>query len=256
MSLNHKTLSVIIAAAGNSLRLGQEESKSKQFILLNGKPLLFYSIEKFLRLRNIIEIIIVTNNIEDTQNLVNEGKNSWNFENFKIVLGSDLRQDSVYNGFCNVNSSVDLVLIHDVARPIFKVSDVEKCIESALVYDAAILAVPLVDTLKKGRSDKDGLIVETTIDRHSLYQVQTPQVFKYGLLSEGYKMYKSSNLSNLVATDEAQVVELLGRKVGLVLGSQRNIKITYPEDLEIASSIVKSINNFDSKMLKDMKTKI
>ena len=230
---NEKKISVIIAAAGSGSRFEQDNFTSKQFLLLDEKPLLVHSLEKFVRIKNICEIIIVSNDI----NLTSELLVKYDFSNkvkIKVVEGSKLRQDSVYNGFCKVDNSISLVVIHDVARPLFKIRDLEKCIEAALVSGAAILAVPVVDTIKCVKSDKDRLVVKNTLDRANLYLVQTPQVFSYRLLSNAYKML---NDPNQVVTDEASMVEIIGEEVELVFGNRTNIKITYPEDLKIAEAI-------------------
>ena len=233
----NKKISIIIAAAGFSSRLGK--NIPKQFILLNNKPLLLYSLEKFISMKNITEIIIVTNDLITTEKLLeinNIFSNAKNIE-IKIILGGELRQDSVFNGFCKVNPDADLVIIHDVARPLFEIDDVEKCIEKAYICNAAILAIPVIDTVKKGKSDNDELVVDKTIKRDNLYQVQTPQVFSYKLLSE---VYKCRDAPWRVSTDEAMMIELFTKEtVNLVLGSRKNIKITYPEDLEITSAILK-----------------
>lgn len=227
--IKNKKLSVIITAAGNSTRLGK--NISKQFILLKNKPLLFYSLEKFALLRNLIEIIIVTNDTDKTNKLLNDKAKYLEFKNIKVVIGGKLRQDSVYNGFCKVDPIVDLVIIHDVARPLFNIKDLEICIEKAGNFGAAIPAILVTDTVKKAKFDNDELIVEKTVNRQDLYLVQTPQVISYKLLAN---VYKSRDMLQHVSTDEAQMVELLGEKVYLVIGNKRNIKITYKEDLDIA----------------------
>jgi len=225
-------LSIIIAAAGNASRLGS--NKSKQFLKINGKPLLYYSLEKFLKLDNLKEIVIVTNDTEETNILINNFKNN---SSVKIsgILGGELRQESVQNGFKALSKNTDLVLIHDVGRPLFEINDVKKCIDSAIKSGAAILCIPVVDTIKKGLSDKDKLYIEKTVDRDSLYQIQTPQVFTYKLLKN---IYEKSDLSSSVATDEATLVELMGKPVNLVIGSRKNIKITYRDDLEIIEGLL------------------
>lgn len=237
MAKNNKSISVIIAAAGYSSRLG--ENISKQFILLNNKPLLFYSLEKFMLVGNIVEIIIVTNDLQATEKVLEANNYLANKKNIeiKIVLGGTLRQDSVYNGFCKVSPDVDLVVIHDVARPLFQIEDLEKCIERASICNAAILAIPVVDTVKRAKSDNGKLVFQETINRNNLYQIQTPQVFSYRLLSD---VYKSRDMLQHVSTDEASMVEQLSKEsVNLVTGSRKNIKITYLEDLEIADAILK-----------------
>jgi len=235
---NEKRISVIIAAGGSASRFGQGDLTSKQFLLLSRKPLLVYSLEKFAKLKNIFEIIIVTNDIASTNKLLS-GIDFLDNIKIKIVEGAALRQDSVYNGFCNVDSSVDLVVVHDVARPLFKIEDLEKCIEASSVSGAAILAVPVVDTIKSAKSDKDRLLVKNTVDRRDLYLIQTPQVFDYNLLSQAYKRFKNLNNLNQIVTDEANMIEILGEQVELISGDRTNIKITYPEDLKIAEGILK-----------------
>ena len=237
---NQKRISVIIAAAGNASRLNNENLISKQFLLLDGKPLLIHSLEKFASLQNTFEIIIVTNDIDTTNKLL-EDFDFLNKMKIKIIEGSSLRQDSVYNGFCKVDSSAGLVVIHDVARPLFKIEDLEKCIEEASISGAAVLATPVVDTVKSARSDKDRLIVKNTLDRNELFLIQTPQVFSYSLLSSTYKIFRAG-ASKQVVTDEANMIEISGESVNLVLGDRKNIKITYPEDLEIASIFLKEIS--------------
>ena len=231
-----KKLSVIIAAAGSSSRLGLDYSK--QFIKLLGKPLLFYSIEKFLQLKNVFEIIVVTNDTDQTKNLLRDfdfGKNT----EMKVVLGGELRQDSVYNGFCSVDASCNLVLIHDVARPLFDLVDVEKCICEADLFGSAVLAVPAADTIKKAERNNDKLIVKKTLERDGLYLIQTPQIYSYDLLAWMYEEYTKLKDKQKIATDEASILEGLGKSVNLVIGSRKNIKITYKEDLEIVARILK-----------------
>lgn len=229
-----KKLSVIIAAAGNATRLGL--NKSKLFLKLNDKPLIFYSLEKLLLLENLLEIVIVTNDIDKTNELISSLKS---LVPMKIVSGGELRQDSVHNGFLNVSSNADLVLIHDVGRPFFNLNDTKNCIEEASISGAAILCTKVVDTIKEGKSDKDKLIVDKTLDREILYQIQTPQVFSYELLSNGYKAFKGLK-GKSIATDEAKMIELLGKPVNLINSSKKNFKITTSEDLEIAEGILKT----------------
>lgn len=241
--IDNKKISIIIAAAGPSVRLKMKDARSKQFVLLKGKPLLFYSLEKFSQLENIYEIIVVTSDVENTRKLLDQGVEKWDTRKIKVVLGGKLRQDSVYNGFKQLSSSCDLVLIHDVARPLFDINDVRLCIEKAIQTGAAVLAVPVIDTIKKSKSDKDGLLVEHTINRENIYSVQTPQVISYDLLFNAYKKYETKGTlgaSPDLFTDESTMIELCGNPVSLIMGSRENIKITYPEDLEIATAILES----------------
>lgn len=233
--VKNKTISVIIAAGGNSSRFGK--NISKQFVLLNGKPLIFYSLEKLAKLKNLLEIVIVTSDIDGTSKLIESYKYLTSVE-IRVVNGGELRQESVYNGFCKLDSLVDLVLIHDVARPLFDIRHVEHVIEKASLNGAAVLAVPVVDTVKETKLYRDELTVERTLNRDGLFLVQTPQVVSYNLLSEVYRMLKDTNNSNLVFTDEASMLEFCKMPVTVVVGDKKNIKITYEEDLEIASAIL------------------
>ena len=233
-------ISVIIAAGGKSVRLG--ENTSKQFVLLENKPLLFYSLEKFLSMKEVNEIIISSDNVNATNKMLDSLilKN-----NVKTISGGELRQDSVYRGFCSLELPCDLVVIHDVARPFFEISDLQNCINEAYESGASVLAVPVTDTIKKVKSDNNNnkLAVEKTIQRDGLYQIQTPQVFKYDLLLDAYKkLYKDKN-NKLTFTDEAAMLEHLGKTVSIVIGKRKNIKITFREDLEIAEAVLQSEKN-------------
>ena len=235
MEKDNVSISVIIAAAGSATRLNSKE-KSKQFVLLNGKSLLLHSLEKIEKIRNVSEIIVVTNDVNATEEMLkNEFKSSINL---KVVQGGKLRQDSVFNGFREVAPSSKLVLVHDVARPLFDIQDAETCISEALATGAAVLAVQVVDTLKSVKLDKDKLIVNKTIDRVGLYSVQTPQIISYNLLSQAYKHFWRNKDSVPIFTDEASMIEMLNKPVSLVIGDKRNIKITYAEDLELASMML------------------
>lgn len=223
-----QNISVIIAAAGNSSRL--KENKSKLFVELLGKPLIFYSIEKLLKIKNVKEVIVVTNDVESTKELL--GNND-----IKIVLGASTRQESVFNGFNALSEDSELVLIHDVARPLFDIQDVENCIKDAAKSGAAILSVPVVDTIKKYKLLENVKYIEKTINREYLYKVQTPQIFKYSLLKKAYESIKS--LKDTTFTDESMLFEELSMEVVLSKSSDKNLKITFPEDLKVAEALLK-----------------
>ncbi len=249
---NNKSIGVIIAAAGSSARMDEYSGISKQFIEVNEKPLLSYSLEKILMIKSVNQIVIVSNDPGKTLDLINHSYLPPDIK-ISVVIGGKLRQDSVYNGFCKINKSTDLVLIHDVARPLVNINDIEKCIEVASRTGSGVLAIPVVDTLKKAKYDNDELIIKETINREGLFAVQTPQIFSYSLLEKAYKIYRNSPTSELVSnsfTDEAGMVELLTGRVNLVLGSRTNIKITFPEDLLLAESVLKNEVNISNRKLK------
>jgi 2-C-methyl-D-erythritol 4-phosphate cytidylyltransferase len=234
-------ISAIIAAGGNASRLGIPGINSKQFVLLNGKTMMLYSLKKLTTIECITEIIISTNDIGRTKSIIEKTFFSKMDINIKFAESGLLRQDSVYNAFLCVDPSSDFVLIHDVARPLFKIELVQKCIDEALKTKAAILAVPLSDTIKSARSNTDKLTVVRTLDRKELYLVQTPQVISYNLLARAYDfLWNNKNKSTPVFTDEASMLEFLGEAVTLVLSDRINIKVTYPEDITIANAILQS----------------
>lgn len=230
--------SVIIAAGGKSERLGK--NKSKLFLEIHGKPLLFYSLDKFAKVKHICEVLIVTNDIKGTSKLLKKYKTKLRI---KLVLGGSLRQESVFNGFKVLDSNTDVVIIHDVARPFFNENKLHEAIVKARLGDCFIYATPLVDTIKKIRVKKSGTkninTVDQTMSRENIFQVQTPQIFSYQLLDEAYKKlgFYTGKIKKSY-TDEASLIEELKTKLNIdiviVESSRINFKITYKEDLEMA----------------------
>lgn len=220
-------ISAIVVAAGKGLRLRSKVSKA--VIKINKKPLIAYSLGVLKACREIKEIILVCNR-------ANRGR----LKAFakKTVLGGKLRRDSVNNGLKAVDPQADLILIHDAARPFIDKTIVLKAINTARRYGAAVVGVPVKNTIKKLIADNSELIVKETIDRKRLWEIQTPQVFKKEIIFKAYQRFSKSP-----ATDEAMLVEKLGRKVYIVRGSYHNIKITTPEDLVIAGAIAKRWKN-------------
>jgi 2-C-methyl-D-erythritol 4-phosphate cytidylyltransferase len=155
-----------------------------------------------------------------------------NFKKIKaFVIGGIRRQDSVYNGLKAVSKRSDWVLIHDSARPFIESKSINKVILAAKKSGAAILAVKPKATIKLSHKRN---IVSKTLDRDKLWEVQTPQVFKKSLILKAYRKYSKSNV-----TDDASLVEKLGKRVVVVEGDYRNIKITTAEDLLVAGLIIK-----------------
>ena len=216
--------SVIILSGGRGKRMGADISK--QFISINDKPMLYYTIKKFMDNKLIDEIILVLPKDEidycKTEVLEKNG-----LEVDKIVEGGKERQDSVFNGLKAIERS-DIVLIHDGARPFVTDRIIEEGINSAKKFKAAAPGVMPKDTIKI--KDKDGLSKET-LKREELVAVQTPQVFDYNLILECHEKVKENNIK---VTDDTMVVEKFGHRVFLYDGEYTNIKITTPEDLILA----------------------
>jgi len=220
-------VSAIVVAAGRGLRLGSDISKP--LIKVDSKPIVIYCLNTLAQHLGIKEIILVANsgNIARLKALVKKYRI---MKVKKIVLGGKERQDSVRCGLEAVDIQADLVLIHDAVRPFVDRKVVSIAIEKAATTGAAIVGVPVKATIKK----VSGKIVEKTIDRNSLWEIQTPQVFKKKLIQEAYK--KSGRTS---VTDDAMLVENLGKPVSIVMGSYNNIKITTSEDLVLAEAIAR-----------------
>ena len=221
----------IVLAAGQGKRMGT--SIQKQYLELDGKPILYYSLYAFEKSNLIDEIILV---VGENQNEYcrKEIVSKYQFTKVKhVIQGGAERYISVWNGLRKVGEGY--VFIHDGARPFIDEEILTRAYESVQEYKACVVGMPTKDTIKI--ADKDGFVLDTP-DRRDLWIVQTPQVFETALVKEAYGKLMRHAETNV--TDDAMVVEqMLGGKVKLVEGSYRNIKITTPEDLQVANLFVK-----------------
>jgi 2-C-methyl-D-erythritol 4-phosphate cytidylyltransferase len=220
--------SAIIVAGGSGKRFNSQIPK--QFLELKGKPILAYSIEKMEKCNSIDEILIaVPRQFTDfTRNMISRYK----FKKiFQIISGGSARQASVYNGLQKVNKKCNLVLVHDGVRPLIESKQIEQVIKLAQKSKAAILALPVKETVKL--VDKNTIV--KTEDRKKFYLAQTPQAFEKTLLSKAFERAKKANF---VGTDCSSLVERLGVKVRILEGSEKNIKITTAEDLGLAEKLI------------------
>ena len=224
---------VVIVAAGTGSRMNM--GINKQFIKLEGKEVIVYTIEKFYNNHNIDDIVVVVKESE-VEFFKKEIIEKYNFKNIKIAYGGKERQDSVYNGLKLLDEKCDVVLIHDGARPFVSNKTVDTCIEEAKEHKAIVVGVPVKDTIKV--IDDSNNIVDTP-NRSVLWAVQTPQTFDYNILLNAYE---DAFESGFYGTDDAMLVERIGHKVKMVEGSYNNIKITTKEDLNIGSQILNSID--------------
>jgi 2-C-methyl-D-erythritol 4-phosphate cytidylyltransferase len=222
----------IITAAGYGKRMGQP----KQFLEIGGKPILEWTLSVFEATEAIDEIILVVNE-EDV-----ERAKKFSFTKLKeVVAGGRERQDSVYNGIKALPEDAEIVAVHDGARPFVSSEIIEKAIAEARKEGAVVVGVPISDTVKKVDSRKtstssvESLTVESSLNRQELWAAQTPQVFKKDIILRAYR----EGLGKHQVTDDAMTVEKLGIPVKMVMGSHRNIKITTPDDLNIAEAILK-----------------
>lgn len=228
-------ISVIIAAAGMSNRMGSKINK--QFLAINNKPILAHSIEKFEKCKYIDEIIVVTKE-EEVEYCRKEIVKKYGFKKVtNIIKGGKERQDSIYNGLLALNERADIILTHDGARPFVKVETIEEGIRGVVSHGACVIGVPVKDTIKVVDDDEE---VHHTPKRSMLWAAQTPQCFWVDLLKDGYEMAASEGI---VGTDDSSLVERIGHQIKMIMGSYDNIKITTPEDLVIAESLLKDKEN-------------
>lgn len=220
----------IILAGGRGSRM--QSDIPKQYIQLGGRPLLFYTIDAFEKCSDIDDIILVASD-EYMEYCRFEIVEKYNLKKVSsIVVGGKERYDSVFQGLKQVHDrNIGNVLIHDGARACVNEDVIKRCIDGAGQYQACIAAVPVKDTIKV--ADAEG-IASHTPDRKMLWQIQTPQAFQTALIYEAYKkMYADVQKGNI--TDDAMVVEkYTDADVKLVMGDYHNIKVTTPEDLDIA----------------------
>ena len=213
-------VAAIIVAAGESRRMGGVD---KAFALLAGKPVLARAVDAFQKCGSVQQVVLVVNeqNLERCCQLVAE--QGWS-KVTDVCPGGRRRQDSVAAGLSQL-SHCDWVIIHDGARPLVTVDLIEHGLEAARETGAAVAAVPVTDTIKVAGDDR---IVHQTPPRRNLWAVQTPQVFRLDIITLAYRQAK------VEVTDDASLVEQLGYKVKLYMGSYTNIKVTTPDDLALA----------------------
>jgi 2-C-methyl-D-erythritol 4-phosphate cytidylyltransferase len=218
----------VVPAGGLGTRMGG--TVPKQFLNLNGKPILYYTLKALQESGLISELILVVPKKE-----YGNACDQWLGKPeivAKVVVGGAKRQDSVYNGFCEVSRESEIVLVHDGVRPFLSHKMIRETINAAREYGAAITAIPVHDTIK--RVDASGLVSQT-VERENLWRVQTPQAFQYKILNEAFK---KANSENFYGTDEGTLIEHLGAPVKVIEGSEKNIKITQPEDLELSETYI------------------
>lgn len=227
-------VSVIIAAAGMSNRMGSKINK--QFIVIDNKPILAHTIEKFENCKYVDEIIVVSKERE-VEYCRKEIVRKYGFKKVtNLIKGGKERQDSIYNGIMALNGKTDIVLTHDGARPFVRPQSIVDGIEGALEHGACVVGVPLKDTIKViGDENK----VHHTPNRSLLWAAQTPQCFKVELLKKGYEY---AIAEGILGTDDSSLVEKKGYPVRMIMGTYDNIKITTPEDIVVAESIAKDNN--------------
>jgi 2-C-methyl-D-erythritol 4-phosphate cytidylyltransferase len=220
---------VILPAAGLGTRMAGPQPK--QFLSLNGLPILIHSLRAFAAVERVTAIYVAVRatEIERVEAQIAEYGLS---ARVRVVEGGDNRQESVSHALAALAADPDdIVLVHDAVRPLIDAATIDRTIDAVIEFGAAIVGLPAVDTIKQVERTAHGALVTSTIPREFVVLAQTPQGFRFGLLQ---KVFAEATADGFVGTDEASVVERAGLPVAVVHGSQVNLKITQPGDLELA----------------------
>src|SRR5216684_2027797 len=230
-------VAVILPAAGLGTRMGRTSAETagtsrKQFMLLEGSPILLHTVRKFAASDRVSEIVIALRR-EDLAFVDELLRQEIRNKPVRVVEGGNSRQESVERGLAAVSPDTELVAVHDAVRPFVDLEIIEKAIEEAAETGAAIVGIVPVDTVKQVTgAQAGGARVRATISRERLVLAQTPQVFRYDLLKQAFEKARADGFTG---TDESSLVERLEQvEVRVVLGSDRNIKITKPADMDLA----------------------
>jgi 2-C-methyl-D-erythritol 4-phosphate cytidylyltransferase len=233
---------VILPAAGLGTRMGRSAPEKagmsrKQFMLLDGSPIFLHTVRKFARCERVTEIVVAVRS-EDVVWVEELLRNEKLGKPWRVVEGGDSRQQSVENALATVSPKTDLVAVHDAVRPFIDLATIDKVIDEAGETGAAIVGIVPVDTVKQvGRVQANRAKIRNTLQRDRLVLAQTPQVFRYDLLR---RAFQAARTDGFYGTDESSLVERLEEvEVSVVLGIDRNIKITKPSDMDWARLFAK-----------------
>jgi 2-C-methyl-D-erythritol 4-phosphate cytidylyltransferase len=223
----------ILPAAGIGTRMAA--SQPKQFLELNGLPILIHSLRAFASVPRVTGIYVAVrrSEIERVQAQITDHAVEFGFAGrVHVVEGGENRQESVAHALAALPSSEDdIVLVHDAVRPLIDTATIERTIDAVAEHGAAIVGLPAIDTVKQVERTAHGALITSTIPREFVVLAQTPQGFRFGLLQQAFA---EALADGFVGTDEASVVERAGHPVAVVAGSQVNLKITQPGDLALA----------------------
>ncbi|HEY2860933.1 MAG TPA: 2-C-methyl-D-erythritol 4-phosphate cytidylyltransferase [Terracidiphilus sp.] len=219
----------IFPAAGLGTRMAGPQPK--QFLSLDGIPILIHSLRAFAAVPRIAQIVVAVRKTETERvqaQIAEYGLSGC----VQVVEGGDSRQESVAHALAAIHAAPDdVVLVHDAVRPLIDAATIDRTIDAVVQHGAAIVGLPAVDTIKQVERTAHGAIVTSTIPREFIVHAQTPQGFRFDLLQSAFA---EATADGFVGTDEASVVERAGHPVAVVLGSPVNLKITQPGDLELA----------------------
>lgn len=224
-------VTAIIPAAGLGTRMGADQPK--QFIEIDGVPLVIFTLRRLAACSAITDFILSTR-AEEIVSLQDKVAKASLGRPARVIHGGDTRQQSVANAIAQVDPATEIVLVHDAVRPFITAEQTARVIAEARLRGAAILAIPAVDTVKEVKRaslPEDVALITATIPRERIVMAQTPQAFSFPLLRDAFRKAQEDGVTG---SDEAVLVERLGHEVFAVLGSERNLKITRPSDLDLA----------------------
>ena len=224
-------VTAILPAAGMGTRMGGETPK--QFLELDGAPILVHTLRRLASCDAITEIILATR-ADEVQRLEERCRREKFRQPIRVIKGGATRQESVAAALAHINDDTELVVVHDSVRPFVTREQISRVIEEARKRGAAILGIPAMDTVKEVKRSslpQDVALITGTIPRERVVLAQTPQVFRTRLLKEAFAKAIADGVN---ASDEAGLVERMGHDVHAVHGTERNIKITKPSDMELA----------------------
>ena len=230
-------VAVILPAAGLGTRMGRSSAEKtgtsrKQFMLLDGSPILLHTVRKFAGSSRVDEIVVAVR-AEDLDWATDLLRREVRGKPVRVVEGGNSRQQSVENALRTLDPATTLVAVHDAVRPFIDLETIDKVIDEAAETGAAIVGIVPVDTVKQvTRAQTNKAKIRATLPREKLVLAQTPQVFRYDLL---VRAFAAAQNDGFTGTDESSLVERLDQvEVSVVLGSDRNIKITKPSDMDLA----------------------
>lgn len=224
-------IAAIVPAAGLGTRMGADTPK--QFLELGGMPLIIFTLRRLAACAAITDFFISTR-ADDIVFLQDKVGKSELGRPARVVHGGDTRQQSVANALAQVDPTTEIVLVHDAVRPFVTPEQLDRVIAEARTRGAAILGIPAIDTVKEVKRaslPEDVALINATIPRERIVLAQTPQAFSYPLLRDAFRKAQQDGVT---ASDESALVERFGRDVFVVLGSERNFKITRPADMDLA----------------------
>jgi 2-C-methyl-D-erythritol 4-phosphate cytidylyltransferase len=224
-------IAAIVPAAGLGTRMGADQPK--QFLELDGMPLIIFTLRRLAACTAITDFFISTRS-DDVVFLQDKVAKAALGRPARVIHGGDTRQQSVANALAQVDPSTEIVVVHDAVRPFVTLEQIDRLIAEVRSRGAAILGIPAIDTVKEVKRaslPQDVALISATIPRERIVLAQTPQVFSYALLRDAFRKAQEDGAT---ASDEAALVERLGHDVFVVLGSERNLKITRPADMDLA----------------------